>query len=168
VKLEAVWQDIDHNLLDSKRSAANVMRLLLTARFRSVVGFRLAQWLGSSKLGVLADVVKQINQSMTGADIAWQSAVEPGLILFHPVGVVIGPDCTIGRNAIIQQGVTIGGRGDGGGPTIGDDVFIGAGARILGSVVLGRDVVIGANAVVVRDVPAGKTAMGVPARWSSS
>ena len=84
-------------------------------------------------------------------------------MLPHPNGVVIAPDANIGINCIIFQQVTIG-TADGGYPTIGNNVLIGAGAKILGPVKIGDGAKIGANAVVLRDVPAGCAAAGVPAR----
>ncbi|WP_437951065.1 DapH/DapD/GlmU-related protein [Sorangium sp. So ce296] len=81
------------------------------------------------------------------------------------MGVVIHAQARIGRNVIIAQQVTIGGRqGQTGVPVIEDDVYLGAGAKILGPIRIGRGAVVGANAVVVKDVPAGATVGGVPAR----
>lgn len=84
-------------------------------------------------------------------------------MLPHPNGIVIAPGAVVGANCIIFQQVTLG-TSDGGYPTLGDEVYVGAGAKILGPVLIGDGARIGANAVVVRDVPAGCTAIGVPAR----
>jgi serine O-acetyltransferase len=100
---------------------------------------------------------------VTGADIPVTSHIGGGLMLPHPNGVVIAPDAAIGANCIIFQQVTIG-TIDGGYPKIGDYVLIGAGAKVLGPVTIGQGAKIGANAVVVCDVPAGCTAIGIPAR----
>ena len=111
--------------------------------------------------------MKQINHLLTGADLAWTAEVGPGLVLFHPTGVVWGRGVQIGAGAKIQQGVTVGGQ-DGlradGFPRIGDDVRLGAGCRVLGPVRLGSGVTVGANAVVLRDAPDDATLIGVPAR----
>lgn len=81
------------------------------------------------------------------------------------LGVVIHKDAIIGQDCLISQQVTIGGIGlDDGVPSIGDNVLIGAGAKILGSIKIGDSAKIGANAVVLRDVPSGATAVGIPAR----
>ncbi|MEO7106192.1 MAG: serine acetyltransferase [Rhodoferax sp.] len=85
-----------------------------------------------------------------------------GLLMPHPNGIVIHPEARIGPNCLLFQQVTIGYR-KGGVPTIGGHVDIGAGAKILGSIVIGDHAVIGANAVVLRDVPFGCTAIGIPA-----
>ncbi len=98
----------------------------------------------------------------TGADIPLNCHLEGGLLLPHPNGVVIHPDARIGPNCLIFQQVTIGAR-NGGVPTIGGHVDIGAGAKVLGAVYIGDHARIGANAVVLCDVPADSTAAGVPA-----
>lgn len=105
---------------------------------------------------------------VTGADIPMNARIGGGLLLPHPNGIVVHPDAIIGPNCLIFQQVTIGTNGEGGAPTIGGHVDIGAGARILGDVKIGEHARIGANAVVLRDVPAGMVAVGVPARVLSS
>lgn len=100
---------------------------------------------------------------VTGADIPVNCQIGGGLMLPHPNGVVIAPDAIIGKNCIIFQQVTIG-TIDGGYPTLGDNILVGAGAKILGPVTIGTGASIGANAVVICDVPAGCTAVGIPAR----
>jgi serine O-acetyltransferase len=80
------------------------------------------------------------------------------------MGIIINPDSVIGSNVKINQHVTIGGSGEGGCPVIEDDVYIGAGAKVLGGIRIGRGAKIGANAVVLCDVPEGATAVGIPAR----
>ncbi|WP_236544513.1 serine O-acetyltransferase [Roseovarius atlanticus] len=85
--------------------------------------------------------------------------------MLHPNGVVVHPDAVIGPNCILFQQVTLGtNRGDKGAPQLGGHVDVGPGAKILGPVTIGDHAVIGANAVVLHDVPAGATAVGVPAR----
>ena len=102
--------------------------------------------------------------AVSGADIPLNSQLGGGLLIPHPNGIVIHPDATIGVNCLIHQQVTIGVSGNRGVPRIGGHVDIGAGAKILGGVVIGDHAKIGANAVVTRDVPAGATAVGIPAR----
>jgi len=99
---------------------------------------------------------------VTGADVPLNTRIGGGLLLPHPNGVVIHPGVQIGPNCLIFQQVTLGDR-NGGTPQIGGHVDIGAGAKILGAVRIGDHACIGANAVVLRDVPEGKTAVGVPA-----
>ncbi len=101
---------------------------------------------------------------VTGADIPLNCQIEGGLLIPHPNGIVIHPEVKIGPNCLIFQQVTIGQKGELGLPDIGGHVDIGAGAKILGNIKIGDHARIGANAVVVHDVPAGKTAVGIPAK----
>jgi len=113
----------------------------------------------AAKLAVLRHCFWSV---VTGADIPVNARIAGGLLLPHPNGVVIHPDAEVGPNCLIFQQVTLGTR-NGGVPRIGGHVDIGAGAKILGGVRIGNDALIGANAVVLKDVPAGKTAVGIPA-----
>jgi serine O-acetyltransferase len=101
---------------------------------------------------------------ITHSDIEPRATLGKGLMLPHPNGVVIHEDAIIGDDCMIMQQVTIGMIGDGEVPTIGDRVYIGAGAKIIGRVIIGDGARIGANAVVTTDVPPNCTAVGVPAR----
>jgi len=146
----------------------NALEAMGSVRFLAVALFRLSQAAGR-RSGVLGRLVKQVNHVLTGADLAWQAEIGPGLVLYHPTGVVIGPGVRLGANARIQQGVTLGlrgapGDGESGSPVIGDGVGLGAGSRVLGPITVGDHARVGANAVVVRDVAAGTTVVGVPAR----
>jgi len=91
-----------------------------------------------------------------------QSRLPPDVQLPHPYGIIVHPQAVIGRRVTLMQQVTIGGRDhrENIAPLIGDDVYIGAGARVLGDVRIGQGVVIGANAVVTRDIPPGVTVVG--------
>jgi serine O-acetyltransferase len=105
---------------------------------------------------------------VSGADIPLNCRLGGGLIAPHPNGIVIHPDAVIGPNCLIFQQVTIGAGAKPGYPVIGGHVDIGAGAKILGPVRIGDHARIGANAVVLSDVPAGATAVGIPARVVTS
>ena len=100
---------------------------------------------------------------VTGADIPLGCKIGGGLLLPHPNGIVIHPAAQIGPNCLIFQQVTIGSEGSGV-PNIGGHVDIGAGAKLLGAIRIHDHALIGANAVVLCDVPAGRTAVGIPAR----
>ena len=101
--------------------------------------------------------------AVTGADIPLRTRIGGGLMMIHPNGVVIHPDAEIGANCMIFQQVTIGTGHGRGVPEIGSGVMIGAGAKVLGGIRVGHGARIGANAVVLEDVPAGATAVGIPA-----
>jgi serine O-acetyltransferase len=100
---------------------------------------------------------------VTGSDIPLKTEIGGGLLLPHPNGVVIHPDCRIGPNCLILQQVTLG-SGRSGVPTLGGHVDIGAGAKVLGRIHLHDHSVVGANALVLSDVAQGVTVVGVPAR----
>ncbi len=100
---------------------------------------------------------------VTASDIPLNCRLGGGLLLPHPTGVVIHPDAQIGPNCLLFQQVTIG-SAHGGVPRIGGHVDIGAGAKVIGPIHVGDHACIGANAVVVKDVPAGATVVGIPAR----
>ena len=147
-------------------SVGEVLTTLATARYCAVLLYRCSNRL--RRVGLLAAVLKQVNQFLTGADVAPGAVIGRGLVLYHPNGVVIGEGAVLGRDCVLQQGVTIGGLG---GPRsagsvttkLGDSVFVGAGARVIGAVEVGSRSVVGANAVVTKSVPADSVATGVPA-----
>ena len=101
---------------------------------------------------------------ITGADIPINVQIAGGLLMPHPNGIVLHADVKIGANCLIFQQVTIGSKDDSKPPIIGGRVDIGAGAKVLGEINIGNHAKIGANAVVLVDVPAGKSAVGVPAK----
>ena len=101
---------------------------------------------------------------LTQSDIAIEARLGSGLMLPHPNGVVIHEEACIGDDCMIMQQVTIGMIGEAEVPTIGNRVYIGAGAKIIGKLAIGDGARIGANAVVVSDIPPKCTAVGIPAR----
>lgn len=159
--------DIEANLSEERGSTSTslftaIAKVLLTTRLQAVILLRLGQALHGA-LPPLAAAVKYLNNVITGADIALGASIGPGLRLFHPVGVVIGPDCVIGARCTIMQGTTLG-AGGGGSPSLGDDVFVGAGAKVFGRLTIGDRSVIGANAVVIDSIAPDSFAAGAPAR----
>lgn len=130
---------------------------------RATLLYRLSAEAHRLRIPLLPGMLMRYNLRHYGLDIVPSVPIGPGLYIPHPVGTVIMARA-LGRNCQIISGVTIGMRDRHEFPVIGDDVFLGAGARVLGGIHVGNGAQIGANAVVLRDVPADATAVGVPAR----
>jgi serine O-acetyltransferase len=130
---------------------------LANALFRAQAA--LARW----RLAPLALIPHVLNKWLNGCVIGVRAQFGPGFVLIHPVGVVINSSVRGGNDVWIESGVVIG-ENRGRFPVLGDGVFIGSGAKVIGGVAIGSGARIGANAVVLHDVPAGATAVGIPAR----
>lgn len=133
----------------------------------AIAAWRISSFLYSANLFFLARIVSQLARLFTGIEIHPGARIAPGLFIDHGTGVVIGQTTVIGRDVTLFQGVTLGGTGKEKGkrhPTLGDNVVVGSGAKILGDINVGNNVMVGSNAVVIRDVPEDCTAVGVPAR----
>lgn len=128
--------------------------------------YRLARWFYLHHVPVLPNVIHTLMLLLFHCHVPYQLEAGEGFELgYWGMGVVIHPQARIGRNVFVAQGVTIGGRGEGRGlPEIGNDVFVAAGAKVLGEIVIGDGSVIGANAVVIRSIPPRCSVGGVPAR----
>lgn len=119
------------------------------------------------RLELLARLISQFSRYITGIEIHPGAEVGRGLFIDHGMGVVVGETSIIGDNVTLYQGVTLGGTGKQKTkrhPTIGNNVVIGAGAKVLGNITVGDNSYIGANAVVIKDVPCNSTIVGVPGR----
>ena len=128
---------------------------------------RLAHWLYCHNWRFLARFVSQWSRFWTGIEIHPGAKIGKGLFIDHGMGVVIGETTEIGDNCLIYQGVTLGGTGKDKGkrhPTLGNNVIVGSGAKVLGPFYVGDNAKIAAGAVVLEEVPANCTAVGVPAR----
>ena len=150
-----------------RAETGDVLKILFTDGTSAVMLYRLAKFLQRIRLGAIGVIVLDINRFWNGCVIGRGAEFAEGLVLMHPVGVVINGGVRGGRNVVIESGVVLGAARNGFPvevPIIGDDVFVGAGAKVLGGIRVGDHVKIGANAVVVKSVPDGATAVGVPAR----
>lgn len=128
---------------------------------------RIAHWFYKHRWYVVARIISQIARFFTGIEIHPGATIGEGLFIDHGAGVIIGETAEIGDNVTIYQGVTLGGTGKEKGkrhPTIGNNVMISAGAKILGSFTVGDYAKIGAGAVVLHPVPPNSTVVGVPGR----
>ncbi len=132
--------------------------LLFENGYQAVVLYRLAHWFKARRIPVLGPLFARLSLLLTGVDIAPGAVIGPGLIISHGVGVVIGDRVRIGSGAVLLHQVTIGapsGRRRDEMPHLGDDVYVGAGSRLIGDIEIGDKVFIGVNAVVTQDIPAG-------------
>lgn len=146
------------------RSLAEVV--LLYPGYHALLWYRLAHRLYRRKHFFLARLLSQLGRSFTGIEIHPGAQIGRGLFIDHGAGVVIGETAVVGDNCTIYHGVTLGGTGKGEGkrhPTVGNDVLLGAGVKVLGPIEIGDGSRIGAGSVVLRPVPAGATAIGIPA-----
>ena len=128
---------------------------------------RIANWLYRHRLRFLARAVSQWSRFWTGIEIHPGATIGEGLFIDHGTGIVIGETAELGRNVTLYQGVTLGGTGKEKGkrhPTIGNNVVVASGAKVLGSFTVGDHAKIGAGSVVLKAVPAYATVVGIPGR----
>ena len=147
------------------RSSAEVF--FLYSGFHAILYYRFSHFLYLHKRYFLARWVSQHARRRTGIEIHPGAKIGRGVLIDHGMSVVIGETAEIGDNCIIYQGVTLGGTGKDKGkrhPTLGNNVMVGAGAKILGPFHVGDNAKIAANAVVLKEVPPNSTAVGVPAQ----
>jgi serine O-acetyltransferase len=156
------------NIMENDPAAKSTLEvLLLYPGMQAIVFHRIAHKFYNNKMYFLARLISQFSRFITGIEIHPGAKIGRGLFIDHGMGVVIGETSEIGDNVTIYHGVTLGGTGKEKGkrhPTIGNNVVIGTGAKILGPIYIGNSAKIGASAVVLKDVPANSTAIGIPAR----
>jgi serine O-acetyltransferase len=135
--------------------------------FHAIVLHRLAHALHHWGVPVLPRWLSHVNRFLTGIEIHPAAEIGPGFFIDHGMGVVIGETTQIGENCTLYQGVTLGGTGKETGkrhPTIGNNVIVSVGAKVLGAIEIGDNVKIGAGSVVLASVPSNSTVVGVPGR----
>ncbi len=128
---------------------------------------RFAHWLYVLGLPLIPRLISHLSRLLTGIEIHPGAQIGEGVFIDHGMGVVIGETAVVGSYSLIYQGVTLGGTGKESGkrhPTLGENVVVGAGAKVLGNLLIGNNVRIGAGSVVLRDVPSDCTVVGVPGR----
>ncbi len=140
---------------------------MLYSGFHAVCWHRLAHWFYKHHMPGFARFISQLNRFFTGVEIHPGAKIGTGLFIDHGMGVVIGETTEMGDNCTLYQGVTLGGTGKESGkrhPTLGNNVMVGSGAKVLGPFKVGDNTKIAAGAVVLGEVPANATCVGVPAR----
>lgn len=155
-------------ICDRDPAARSSLEVILTySGLHAIAAYRLSHKLLKAGFPTLARIVSQVAKFFTGIEIHPGATIGRGLFIDHGMGVVIGETTVIGDNCTLYQGVTLGGTGKDRGkrhPTLGNNVTVGAGAKVLGPFKVGDNAKIAAGAVVLKEVPANATAVGVPAR----
>ncbi len=139
--------------------------ILLYPGYHAILFHRVAHLLYKAHLYFLARLISQISRTLTGIEIHPGAQIGKRLFIDHGMGVVIGETAVIGDDCLIYHQVTLGGmsaKDEKRHPTLGNNVMVGTGAKVLGNIHIGDNVKIGANCIVVKDVEAGKTIIGVP------
>lgn len=168
--LELFKQDVQRWIVPQQVADPELVTLSTTLKLlfrymplRATLLFRIGSWFKENDIPFFPGFAQRLIYSWYGLEIEPGADIEGGLYIAHPIGCVVSVK-HLGKNASIIAAITIGMRNKWAFPDIGDNVFIGAGARVLGDIKLGNNVIIGANAVVVKDLPDNATAVGIPAK----
>ncbi|HTW66536.1 MAG TPA: serine O-acetyltransferase [Bryobacteraceae bacterium] len=164
---QAVREQIDTVFRGDPAAKSKLEIFFCYPGFHAILLHRVAHKLHTSGFTLLARMVSQFNRSLTGIEIHPGATIGRRCFIDHGMGIVIGETAEIGDDVLLYQGVTLGGTGKEKGkrhPTIGDNVVIGTGAKILGNILIGAHTKIGAGSVVIRSVPENSTVVGVPGR----
>jgi len=162
-----IREQIDTVFRDDPAAKSAVEIFFCYPGFHAILLHRLAHRVHSAGFVLLARIFAQVNRALTGIEIHPAARIGRRFFIDHGMGVVIGETTIIGDDVLLYQGVTLGGTGKEKGkrhPTIGNNVVIGTGAKILGNIRIGNHTKVGAGSVVIRSVPDNSTVVGVPAR----
>lgn len=165
-----MWEHIQ-SIKDRDPADPSFLEVILAyPGFHAVCFHRVGHWLWKCRLKVIARVVSHLSRFLTGIEIHPGAVIGKNLFIDHGMGVVVGETTIIGDNVTMYQGVTLGGKGDSKTkglkrhPTLGDNVVVGAGAKVIGDIKLGNNSNVGSNSVVTASVPDNATVVGIPAR----
>lgn len=159
--------DLNKVMENDPAARSKIEVFLLYPTIHALIAYRIAHYFYTKKLFFLARLISQISRFFTGIEIHPGAKIGRGLVIDHGMGLVIGETAEIGDDVLLYHGVTLGGTGKDKGkrhPTLGNNVVIGAGAKVLGPIYIGSNSKVGANSVVLKDVPEGATAVGIPAK----
>ncbi|MGV0993261.1 MAG: serine O-acetyltransferase [Mycobacterium sp.] len=163
--LSAIRRDV-RSVKERDPAARSMLEIVLIyPGLHAVWGHRITHWLWQRNAKLTARFFAELIRKFTGVEIHPGAVLGEGVFIDHATGVVIGETTEIGDNVTIYQGVTLGGTSLDGGkrhPTIGDNVTVGAGAKVLGAITIGANSQIGANSVVIKPVPPNSVVVGVP------
>lgn len=159
--------DIERVLENDPAARTKIEVFLLYPCIHALISYRIAHFFFRHKRYFIARFISQTSRFLTGIEIHPGAKIGKGLFIDHGMGVVIGETAEIGDDVMMYHGVTLGGTGKDKGkrhPTVGNNVTIGAGAKVLGPITIGNNSKIGSNAVVLKNVPEGATTVGIPGR----
>jgi cysteinyl-tRNA synthetase len=166
-----LWDDIRHDfktVFEMDPAARNRLEVVLSySGFHAIFFHRINHLLWKARVPFFPRFFSQLAKIITGIEIHPAAKIGKGFFIDHGMGVVIGETAEIGENVLLYQGVTLGGTGKEKGkrhPTLGSNIVVGAGAKILGAITVGDNVKIGANSVVLHSVPKNSIVVGVPGR----
>lgn len=163
--LNTLREDI-RSVFERDPAARSTLEVLLCyPGLHAIWGHRIAHWLWEHNLRLLARLLSHVIRGLTGIEIHPGARIGSQLFIDHGMGIVIGETAEIGQRVTLYHGVTLGGTSlekKKRHPTLGDNVVVGAGAKILGAITIGDNSRIGANAVVVKSVPPNSVVVGVP------
>lgn len=162
-----ILEDIKAYKKNDPAARSGIEILLLYNGLHATMHYRLSHWLHLHHCRFLARLVSQLSKFFTGIEIHPGAVIGRRLVIDHGTGIVIGETAEIGDDCLLYQGVTLGGTGKDVGkrhPTLGNNVMVGSGAKVLGPFRVGDNARIAANSVVLRAVPDNATVVGVPGR----
>ena len=154
-------------VMEKDPSISKPFEVLLCPSFKALIYYKISHYFYERKHLILARYISEKAKRKTGIEIHPGATIGKRLFIDHGTGVVIGETAIVGNDVTLFHGVTLGGTGKEKGkrhPTIGSNVFIGSGAKVLGNIIIGNNVKIGANAVILKDVPSNVTIVGVPGK----
>lgn len=161
-----IRKDVKAALRRDPAARSTIEILICYAGVRAILMHRIANWWWRRGLHLLARFLSEFARFINGIEIHPAARIGEEVFIDHGGGVVIGETAEVGNRVLMYQGVTLGGTGRQRGkrhPTVGNNVTIGAGAKVLGAITIGDNAIIGAGSVVLKSVPANATAVGVPA-----
>lgn len=162
-----IKKDIEYIMENDPAARTKLEVFLLYPSIHARLAHMLSHFLYKKNLLFLARLISQIARFLTGIEIHPGATLGAGILIDHGMGVVIGETAELGDRITIYHGTTLGGTGKEKGkrhPTVGDNVVIGAGSKVLGNIKIGSNSKIGANSVVLDDVPEGATVVGIPGK----
>lgn len=162
-----IKKDIEYIMENDPAARTKLEVFLLYPSIHARLAHMISHFLYKKNLLFLARLISQIARFLTGIEIHPGATLGAGILIDHGMGVVIGETAELGDRITIYQGTTLGGTGKEKGkrhPTVGNNVVIGAGSKVLGNIKIGSNSKIGANSVVLDDVPEGATVVGIPGK----